>query len=181
MANRKWKRGLGPTLFHFPFFLLPSPPLDCPSGSPFSARRSLMPLAMLVEDNAMNRKLLRDILAIRFEVVEAETAERALGLLEGCRPDLRLVDLQLPGMDGLELMRRLKADRTTAGIPAVAISAHAMQEDIDQAMDCGCAEYVTKPLVEDPVAFVDRMARLAQARAQGSEFRGQKAEVSRRD
>jgi CheY-like chemotaxis protein len=122
-----------------------------------------MPLAMLVEDNAMNRKLLRDIMEIRFDVVEAETAERALELLQGCRPDLVLVDLQLPGMDGLTLMRRLKQDPATADIPLVAISAHAMQEDINQALECGCVEYVTKPLVEDPFTFVERMARLAAA------------------
>jgi len=120
-----------------------------------------MPLAMLVEDNAMNRKLLRDIMEIRFEVLEAETAERALELLQGRRPDLLLVDLQLPGMDGLTLMRRLKQDPATADIPVVAISAHAMQDDINQAMESGCAEYVTKPLVEDPFTFVERMVRLA--------------------
>jgi CheY-like chemotaxis protein len=124
-----------------------------------------MPLAMLVEDNAMNRKLLRDIMEIRFQVVEAETAERALELLQEHRPDLLLVDLQLPGMDGLTLMRRLKQDPATAAIPLVAISAHAMQDDINQALECGCAEYVTKPLVEDPFRFVERMARLAGAPA----------------
>ena len=124
-----------------------------------------MPLAMLVEDNAMNRKLLRDIMEIRFDVVEAETAERALELLHDCRPDLLLVDLQLPGMDGLTLMRQLKRDPATAAIPVVAISAHAMQDDINQALECGCAEYVTKPLVEDPFSFVERMARLAGAPA----------------
>src|SRR5947209_6036176 len=108
------------------------------------------PLALLVEDNAMNRKLLRDILEIRFEVLEAETAERALELLANHLPDLMLVDLQLPGMDGLTLMRHVKESGATAAVPVVAISAHAMQEDIDQAMNCGCAEYVTKPLIEDP-------------------------------
>jgi CheY-like chemotaxis protein len=120
-----------------------------------------MTIAMLVEDNAMNRKLLHDILAIRFEVVDAESAEKALELLQTHIPDLMLVDLQLPGMDGLALMRRLKETPATAAVPMVALSAHAMQEDIEEAMDCGCAEYVTKPLVEDPFAFVDRMARLA--------------------
>src|SRR5438876_10770958 len=120
-----------------------------------------MPLAMLFEDNAMNRKLLRDIMEIRFGVVEAETAERALELLHECRPDLLLVDLQLPGMDGLTLMRQLKRDPATAAIPVVAISAHAMQDDINQALESGCVEYVTKPLVEDPFTFVERMERLA--------------------
>src|SRR2546423_12707938 len=98
-----------------------------------------MPLAMLVEDNAMNRKLLRDIMEIRFDVVEAETAERAVELLREHRPDLLLVDLQLPGMDGLTFMRLVKNDPATAAIPVVAISAHAMQEDINQALESGCA------------------------------------------
>lgn len=124
-----------------------------------------MPLAILVEDNPINRKLLRDILEIRFDVLEAETAEKALEWLESHIPDLMLVDLQLPGMDGLTLMRRVKESPRTTAIPVVAISAHAMQEDIDQAMECGCAEYVTKPLVEDPFAFVDRMAQLASGRS----------------
>jgi len=124
----------------------------------------VLPLALLVEDNRMNRKLLRDILEIRFEVLEAETAERAIELLATHVPDLMLVDLQLPGMDGLTLLRQVKEAPTTAGIPVVAISAHAMQEDINQALDSGCAEYVTKPLVEDPFFFVDRLARLASRR-----------------
>src|SRR5207253_62739 len=112
-------------------------------------------------DNAMNRKLMRDILEIHFEVLEAESAEKALLLLDEQHPDLMLVDLQLPGMDGLALMRRLKEVPATADIPMVAISAHAMREDIEQALDSGCTEYVTKPLIEDPFAFADRMARLA--------------------
>jgi CheY-like chemotaxis protein len=116
---------------------------------------------MLVEDNAMNRKLMRDIMEIHFDVVEAETAERALELLEEHHPDLLLIDLQLPGMDGLTLLRILKQNPATADIPAVAISAHAMPDDIKQALESGCVEYVTKPLVEDPFTFVERMARLA--------------------
>jgi CheY-like chemotaxis protein len=120
-----------------------------------------MPLALLVEDNPLNRKLLRDILEIRFDVLEAESAEKAAALLAGARPDLILMDLQLPGMDGLTFVRQLKRDGATAAIPVVAVSAHAMPDDIRQALDCGCQEYVTKPLVEDPFVFVERMARLA--------------------
>jgi len=128
------------------------------------ARGEPVPLAILVEDNQLNRKLLRDILEIRFDVLEAETAERALELLEVHVPDLMVVDLQLPGMDGLTLMRLVKEAPATAAVPVVAISAHAMQEDINQALNCGCVEYVTKPLIEDPFVFVDRMARLATRR-----------------
>lgn len=120
-----------------------------------------MPLALLVEDNLMNRKLFRDIMEMQFEVLEAESAELALELLEQQRPDLILLDIQLPGMDGLSFLRLIKKNRALADIPVVALSAHALQEDIRQAMASGCKEYVTKPLVEDPIAFAERMARLA--------------------
>jgi len=120
-----------------------------------------MPLALLVEDNAMNRKLFRDIMEMQFEVLEAESAEAGLEVLERRRPDLILLDIQLPGMDGLSFLRLLKQDPARADIPVVALSAHALQDDIQQGLACGCTEYVTKPLMEDPVAFAERMARLA--------------------
>lgn len=123
-----------------------------------------MPLVLVVEDNAMNRKLMRDILEIRFQVVEAISAEEAIPLLEEIKPDLILMDLQLPGMDGLTLTRKLKADPETRDIPVVAVSAHAMQERMDEAEDAGCVNYVTKPIVEDPFAFVERMEKLISAR-----------------
>ncbi len=119
-----------------------------------------MPLVLVVEDNAMNRKLMRDILEIRFDVLEAHSAEEAVPLLREQRPDLILMDLQLPGVDGLTLVRRLKGDPETRDIPVIAVSAHAMRHNIDQALSAGCLEYVTKPLTEGPFAFVDRLARL---------------------
>jgi CheY-like chemotaxis protein len=119
-----------------------------------------MTLILVVEDNAMNRKLMRDILEIRFEVVEATRGEEVFALLERRRPDLILMDVQLPGIDGLALVRRLKADQATRDIPVVAVSAHAMQHNIDEARAAGCIDYVTKPLVEDPFVFVDRLGKL---------------------
>jgi len=116
--------------------------------------------ALIVEDNAMNRKLLRDILDPRFTVLEAESAEEAIKILAQNRPDLIFMDLQLPGIDGLTYIRRLKGTPATADIPIVAVSAHAMQDNIDQALAAGCMEYITKPLVEDPELFVERMANL---------------------
>ena len=118
-----------------------------------------MPLVLVVEDNVMNRKLMRDILEIRFDVLEAHSAEDALVLLQDCRPDLILMDLQLPGMDGLSLTRLLKRDPAFHATPVVAVSAHAMKYNIEQALAAGCVEYVTKPLTEDPFVFVDRLAR----------------------
>lgn len=117
-----------------------------------------MPLVLVVEDNTMNRKLMRDILEIRFDVLEAHSAEDALVLLQDYRPDLILMDLQLPGMDGLSLTRLLKQDPDFRATPVIAVSAYAMKFNIEQALDAGCVEYVTKPLTEDPFAFVDRLA-----------------------
>lgn len=119
--------------------------------------------ALLVEDNAINRKLLRDILEIRFEVAEAASAEEAAQMLHDVSPNLIFMDLQLPGLDGLSYIRQLKSDPETAQVPIVAVSAHAMPSDIQQTLAAGCAEYVTKPLTEDPFQFVDRMAALAAA------------------
>jgi len=122
-----------------------------------------MPLVLVVEDNVMNHKLMRDILEIRFDVLEAHSAEDALVLLQDCRPDLILMDLQLPGMDGLSLTRLLKQDAAFRATPVVAVSAYAMKYNIEQALDAGCVEYVTKPLTEDPFAFVDRLAHYLNA------------------
>jgi len=134
-------------------------------------RKPAVLTALIVEDNAMNRKLLRDILEVRFEVLEADSAEQAAVVLERSRPDLIFMDLQLPGLDGLTYTRRLKASSATSPIPIVAVSAHAMQDNIEQALAAGCVEYVTKPLTEDPDAFVERMARLV-----GSSVRGRPGE-----
>jgi two-component system cell cycle response regulator/two-component system cell cycle response regulator DivK len=114
---------------------------------------------LLVEDHPMNRKLFRDILEIQFAVIEAETAEAALEVLKTGRPDLILLDMQLPGMDGLTLARRLKDDPERAMIPIIGLSAHAMTRDIEQAMEAGCADYITKPITEDPFAFLERISK----------------------
>lgn len=122
-----------------------------------------LPLALIVEDNDLNLKLLRDILEIRFRVVAARRADEALKLVAQRRPHLILTDIQLPGMDGVAFTRRLKADAETRDIPVVAISAHALKHNIDEAQAAGCILYVTKPLVEDPLLFVDRLAELARS------------------
>ena len=119
-----------------------------------------MPLALIVEDNELNRKLLRDILEIHFDVDVVHSAEEAQTYLQSKHPDIVMLDLQLPGMNGLELTRILKQSPETKDLPIVAISAHAMQENIDAAKIAGCVEYVTKPILEDPDAFADRMLKL---------------------
>lgn len=117
-----------------------------------------MATILLVEDHPMNRKLVRDILQFQFEVEEAVSAEAALDYLQAHRPDLILMDIQLPGMDGLTLTRRLKAGAATADIPIVGLSAHAMRRDIEMAREAGCVDYITKPITDDPFTFLERIA-----------------------
>jgi CheY-like chemotaxis protein len=114
---------------------------------------------LLVEDHPLNLKLVRDILEIQFHVVEAWSAEMALEKLQALHPDLILMDIQLPGMDGLTLTRRLKKDPDRADIPVVALSAHATLRDREQALAAGCVDYITKPITDDPFTFLERIAR----------------------
>jgi len=136
-----------------------------------------MSVILLVEDHPTNRKLLRDILQLQFEVVEAESAEKALGFLHQHTPDLIMMDMQLPGMDGLSLVRQLKTNPQQAAIPIIAISARALPRDIEQAKAAGCLEYITKPITDDPFTFLERITRILLAsRNQGIEDRGSRIE-----
>jgi two-component system, cell cycle response regulator DivK len=119
----------------------------------------VMATILLVEDHPMNRKLVRDILLFQFEVEEAVSAEAALDWLQSHRPDLILMDIQLPGMDGLALTRRLKSEPATAGIPIIGLSAHAMPRDIELARQAGCVDYITKPITDDPFTFLERVTQ----------------------
>ena len=102
---------------------------------------------LIVDDNPTNQKLMRVLLASHgYEVIAAGNAEEALELLEGRPPRLILMDIQLPGMDGLELTRRLKKDPATAAILVVAVTAYAMKGDAERAQAAGCDGYVTKPI-----------------------------------
>ena len=117
-----------------------------------------MATILLVEDHPMNRKLVRDILLFQFGVDEVASAEAAQDYLQTHHPDLILMDIQLPGMDGLTLTRRLKTDPATATIPVVALSAHALPYDIQEAREAGCVDYITKPITDDPFTFLERIA-----------------------
>ncbi len=104
-------------------------------------------LVLVVDDNIVNQKLLRVALEIEgFETTVAFDADEALRTLHDHRPDLILMDIQLPGMDGLELSRRLKSDPETSDIVIVAVTAFAMKGDRQQAFDAGCDGYLTKPI-----------------------------------
>ncbi len=102
---------------------------------------------LIVEDNALNMKLVRDVLKIDgIESVEAERAEDGLELARTSRPDLILMDIDLPGMDGFTAMRIIKDDPALSGIPVLALTAYAMEGDKNQAKEAGCMGYITKPL-----------------------------------
>ena len=102
---------------------------------------------LLVEDNEMNRDMLSRRLARRgFEVLIAENGQSGVDLTVSERPDLVLMDMSLPVMDGWEATRRLKADPNTSAIPIIALSAHAMASDRELALAAGCDDYDSKPV-----------------------------------
>ena len=102
---------------------------------------------LIVDDNLANLKLVSFLLTARgYEVHTAVNADEALLSLDTRRPRLILMDLQLPGMDGLELTRSLKSRVATRAIPVVAVTAFAMKGDEQKAIDAGCDAYITKPI-----------------------------------
>ena len=102
---------------------------------------------LVVEDNERNLKLLRDVLEYAgYDVRVARTAEDGINLAVSDPPDLVLMDLQLPGIDGIEALRRLRESPRTADIPVVAVTAQAMKQDRERAMEAGFDGYVEKPI-----------------------------------
>jgi two-component system cell cycle response regulator DivK len=101
---------------------------------------------LIVEDQEDNRKILRDLLtSAGYEPIEAVTGEEGLALAETQRPDLILMDIQLPGLDGYEATRRIKANPALRGIPVIAVTSYALSGDDVKAREAGCDAYVTKP------------------------------------
>jgi two-component system cell cycle response regulator DivK len=104
-------------------------------------------LILIVEDNEKNLKLVRDVLLQSgFETAEARTAEESLDLVAARAPDLILMDIELPGMDGFEAVRRLKGDPATAAIPVCALTAFAMNDDRERCLRAGFDGYLSKPI-----------------------------------
>jgi CheY-like chemotaxis protein len=102
---------------------------------------------LIVDDNVTNLKLVAYLMKSKgYEVATAVDAESALASVADQRPNVILMDLQLPGIDGLELTRRLKADPATRDIKIIAVTAYAMKGDQERAMAAGCDDYVTKPI-----------------------------------
>jgi two-component system cell cycle response regulator DivK len=101
---------------------------------------------LVVEDQEDNRQILRDLLSgAGFEVIEAEDGEAGLAAAAASKPDLILMDIQLPILDGHEATRRLKADATLRDIPVIAVTSYALGGDENKARAAGCDAYITKP------------------------------------
>jgi two-component system cell cycle response regulator DivK len=121
-----------------------------------------MPKILLVEDNEMNRDMLsRRLLKAGFEMVLAVDGEQAVDLARSKAPDLILMDISLPGLDGWEATRLLKAMPETGSIPIIALTAHAMAGDREKSLAAGCNDYDTKPidfrrLLEKIHGFLDK-------------------------
>ena len=106
-----------------------------------------MSLVLIVEDNEKNLKLVRDVLQVKgYETVDAGTAEEGLVLARDRKPDLVLMDIQLPGMNGIDALKALRADPATSAIPVVAITASVMQTDRAQIVGAGFDGFIEKPV-----------------------------------
>jgi CheY-like chemotaxis protein len=106
-----------------------------------------MPKILLVEDNEMNRDMLsRRLVRNGFEVAVATDGGQGVAMATSEKPDLILMDLSLPVIDGWEATRRVKADPLTKSIPVIALTAHAMSDDKEKALAAGCDDFDTKPV-----------------------------------
>ncbi len=116
-------------------------------------------LILVIEDNERNRKLVRDVLTFKgYAIIEAETGEEGVRLAHERHPWLILMDIRLPGIDGVEALRRLRADAATHDIPVMAMTASVMTADRQRIIDAGFDAYQGKPIkVRDFVAAVEQL------------------------
>jgi CheY-like chemotaxis protein len=126
---------------------------------------------LLVEDNEFNRDMLSRRLQRRgFEVAIAEDGAEGIAAARSARPDLILMDMDLPVVDGWEATRRLKADASLRSIPVIALTAHALQSDCDRAYQAGCDDFATKPI--EFALLIDKIHRALESRAVVPDSRG---------
>ena len=118
-----------------------------------------MPKVLLVEDNEMNRDMLsRRLIRRGYEVVFAVDGQQGIDMAASESPDIILMDLSLPVVDGWEATRRVKSRESTKDIPIIGLTAHAMSDDRDKAIDAGCDEYDTKPVeLERLIGKIERL------------------------
>jgi two-component system, cell cycle response regulator DivK len=113
---------------------------------------------LVVEDNEKNMKLFRDVLQAKgYDPLEATSGEEAVALATEHAPDLILMDVQLPGIDGIEALGRIRADERTAAIPVVALTAQAMAGDRERFLESGFDGYISKPV--DVLEFIQTVAQ----------------------
>jgi two-component system, cell cycle response regulator DivK len=111
---------------------------------------------LVIEDHEENRRLLRDLLtSFGYELMEAVTGEDGLIVAEAQPPDLILMDIQLPGIDGYETTRRIKGNTSLSQIPIIAVTSYALSGDDIKAFAAGCDAYVTKPF--DPAELLEKI------------------------
>jgi CheY-like chemotaxis protein len=121
-----------------------------------------MPTVLVVEDNEMNMQLVEYLLEEGgFQILKASSGEEALKLTNENVPDLILMDIHLPGMDGLSVVKRMKESDRTSRIPILALTAHAMRGDRDRFLQAGCDGYISKPI--DVKTFVPSIQRYIRA------------------
>ena len=119
---------------------------------------------LLVEDNELNRDMLSRRLARRgYDVVVAKDGQQGIEMAKSERPDLILMDISLPVLDGWAATRQIRADETTRSTPVIALTAHAMVGDRDRSLEAGCDDYDTKPVELE--RLLEKMERLLQNRA----------------
>ena len=122
-----------------------------------------MSLILIVEDNEKNLKLVRDVLQVKgYETLEAGTGEEGLKIARERMPALILMDIQLPGMSGIDALKALRAAPATAGIPVIAITASVMQQDRQQIMSAGFNGFIEKPI--NLRSFLDTVQKAMQAK-----------------
>ena len=114
---------------------------------------------MIIEDNADNRLLLNAILGDAFTVTEHATGPDGLAALATEQPEIVLLDISLPGMDGVETLRHIRADPAFRHLPVIAFTAHAMSDDRNKYLGHGFDDYITKPIVDESI-LLGSMARL---------------------
>ena len=121
----------------------------------------------VVEDNADNRLLLQAILEGLYDLVEYENGTDALAGLAASLPDLVLLDISLPGMDGNEILARIRADARLRTLPVIALTAHAMSGDREKYLAAGFNDYITKPIVDETILLSAIERWLARPRPAG--------------
>ena len=122
------------------------------------------PKILIIEDNELNMKLVRSILKIdQYQLFEATDAETGIDMAQTHRPDLILMDIQLPGMSGLEATKTLKGYDSFKSTPIIALTAHAMKGDEAIVLEAGCDGYISKPI--DTKKFREKIAKLLNGNA----------------